>query len=409
VIRVLAAVVVLLTACTRPLEEGATDGVGPITFVDGYDTSADRQVVRAVEEWNARHRLLQEVTFKEMSPSTDIHRAQLMARAQDLAGVPDPSAYEAQCYDVMNMDSVWTAAFAAGGYLEPLDAHEFDVDLMLDGAVGAARYDDRLWAIPWRTDAGLLYYRKDVLEAEREQPPRTWRDLERLASTLGPKYGLAGYVGQFANHEGVVVNAMEAIWAHKGDPLHPDTPDAEAGVRALADGFEKGWIPREALEYREEESRQAFQSGKALFMRNWPYVQPRLNEPSKSEVVGKWEAIQLPGPSALGGWNLAVSRCSVHQQTAREFIRFLTGEDKQRELYRLAGYAPSLKALYREPGMVRLREAVATARTRPTSAYYDELTTVMREMLRHALANPDSVEVLMRALAERVREVEDGR
>jgi multiple sugar transport system substrate-binding protein len=322
--------------------------------------------------------------------------------------VPDPAAHEAQCYDVMNMDLVWTAAFAAGGYLAPLDADDFGVDAMLDEAVRTARYDNRLWAVPWRVDAGLLYYRKDVLEAEGEQPPHDWAGIERLASTLGPKYGLAGYVGQFANHEGVVVNAMEAIWAHEGDPLHPNTPDAEAGVRTLADGFEKGWIPQEALEYREEDSRKAFQNGKALFMRNWPYVQPWLNGPESSEVVGKWGAVQLPGPSALGGWNLAVSRCSAHQQTARDFIRFLTGANTQRELLREAGWAPSLKALYREPGLEVLGQAVATARARPTSAYYDELAGVMREFLRNALTNPDSVEALMRALADRVREVEDG-
>ncbi|MFD0207435.1 MULTISPECIES: extracellular solute-binding protein [Saccharothrix] len=405
----LAAVVLLLTACTSPVEDEATEGVGPITFVDGVDTSSDRQVERVVAEWNARHSLLQEVTFKEMSPATDIHRAQLMARSQDLAGVPDPSAHAAQCYDVMNMDVVWTAAFAAGGYLEPLDPAEFDVDSMHDEAVRTARYDGRLWAVPWRVDAGLLYYRADLLAAEDEQPPRTWPDLERLASELGPKYGIAGYVGQFANHEGVVVNAMEAIWAHNGDPLHPDTPDAEAGVRALADGFADGWIPQAAFEYREEESRRAFQDGNAVFMRNWPYVRPWLDRPESNVRGSKWGAVPLPGPSALGGWNLAVSRCSVHQQTAREFIRFLTGADTQLALFRLAGWAPSLKALYREPELELLGEAVLTARTRPTSAYYDELASVMRVLLRHALANPDSVETMMRTLADRVREAEDGR
>ena len=31
-------------------------------------------------------------------------------------------------------------------------------------------------------------------------------------------------------------------------------------------------IPKEAITFQEEQGRQAFQSGKLLFLRNWPYV-----------------------------------------------------------------------------------------------------------------------------------------
>ncbi|MGM1059294.1 extracellular solute-binding protein [Saccharothrix sp. Mg75] len=406
-IRSLVALVLLLTACTGPSGE-PRGGRGAITFVDGLDTSAGEQVTGLVAAWNAAHPL-EPVTFKEMAQSTDVHRAQLMARSQDLAGVRDPR-YDAQCYDVMNLDSVWTAAFGGSGYLEPLPADEFGADGMLEQALVSARGDgDRLWAVPWRVDAGLLYYRKDVLDREGEEPPRTWAELERLASELGPKHGLAGYVGQFAEYEGVTVNALEAVWAHGGDPLRPDGPGAKQGVDVLARGFAEGWIPREALDYREEASRVAFQSGRALFMRNWPYVRPRLDDGRDSAVVGKWEVTRLPGPSALGGWNLAVSRCSANQATARAFIRFLTGTPTQRMLYRAAGWAPSLEALYREEDTGLVAEAVRDARSRPTSARYDELTSVMRQRFRLALQNPTAVDSLLDGLAEEVRGVQEGR
>ncbi|MFT7837358.1 ABC transporter substrate-binding protein [Saccharothrix sp. BKS2] len=411
-IRLFAALVLLLTACTG-VSADTTDDEGAITFVDGLDTSSGRQVHRLVELWNEANPL-EEVTFVEMSHSTDVHRAQLMTRAQDLAG--ERGGYESRCYDVMNLDTVWTPAFAESGYLEPLPAAEFDADRMLPQAVGQLRVGpdgQRLWAVPWRVDAGFLFYRRDVLDAEGERPPRTWAELRRLAVEVAPRHDLVGYVGQFADYEGLVVNAMEAIWANGGDPLLPDRPEAKAGVEFLARGFEEGWIPREATGYREEDSREVFQAGKALFMRNWPYVRPRLEGPD-SAVAGRWGAVRLPGPSALGGWNLAVSRCSTNQRTAREFIRFLTREQTQRELFELAGWAPSRAGLYPGDGAARpweavLGESVRTALPRPTSAYYDELASVMRARLRLALAQPSSIDSLMDDLAEQVQEVRKGR
>ncbi|MFD7653324.1 extracellular solute-binding protein [Actinosynnema sp. NPDC059797] len=413
--RLLVALTLLLAACAgcSGVPADRADDEGPITFVDGLDTSAGRQVHRLVERWNAANPL-EPVKFVEMSNSTDIHRAQLMTRAQDLAGVRE--GYEDRCYDVMNLDTVWTPAFAESGHLVPLPADEFGADRMLPQAVDQlrVRHDEgRLWAVPWRVDAGFLFYRRDVLEAEGEDPPRTWAELRRLAVEVAPKHHLAGYVGQFADYEGLVVNAVEAIWANGGDPLHPDRPEAKAGVEFLARGFEQGWIPPEATDYREEESRKVFQAGKALFMRNWPYARPLLEEPG-SAVAGRWDVVALPGPSALGGWNLAVSRCSTHQRTAREFIRFLAREQTQRELFRDAGWAPSLAGPYPTggaalPGQSLLGEVVRTALPRPTSAYYDELTSVMRERLRLSLAEPSAIDGLMDDLAERVQEVREGR
>ncbi|GAA1301394.1 ABC transporter substrate-binding protein [Saccharothrix xinjiangensis] len=413
--RLFAALTLLLAACAgcSGVPDGPTDDEGPITFVDGRDTSSGRQVHRLVERWNDANPL-ETVKFLEMSNSTDIHRAQLMTRAQDLAGVRE--GYEDRCYDVMNLDTVWTSAFAESGHLVPLPAGEFGADRMLPQVVDQLRVghdEGRLWAVPWRVDAGFLFYRRDVLEAEGEDPPRTWAELRRLAVEVAPKHGLAGYVGQFADYEGLVVNAVEAIWANGGDPLRPDRSEAKAGVEFLARGFEQGWIPPEATDYREEESREVFQAGKALFMRNWPYVRPLLEGP-RSAVAGDWGVVALPGPSALGGWNLAVSRCSTHQRTAREFIRFLTREQTQGELFRDAGWAPSLAGLYPAGGAALpweslLGEAVRTALPRPTSAYYDELTSVMRERLRLSLAEPSAIDGLMDDLAERVQEVREGR
>ncbi|QFZ17369.1 extracellular solute-binding protein [Saccharothrix syringae] len=407
VVRVLVVLVIVLAACGRPPEVEGYQGRGPIAFADGLDTSAGGQIKELVKQWNAQHGDDEEVTFHEMPASTDAHRAQLTARAQDLAGV-DRAEHRARCYDVVTVDVVWTAAFAAAGYLEPVLEKEFPLGSLLPQLVDASRHDGRLWAVPWRADVGLLYYRRDVLEAAGRQPPRTWDELVELATTVAPRYGLAGYLGQFARYEGLTANVAEVVWAHRGDLLRPDEPGARAAVHRLASGFAEGWIPRAALDYQEVASRDAFRAGGALFLRHWPNALPQLNAPG-SPVAGRVDFVPLPGPGALGGWNLAVSRCSTHQKTAAEFINFLIGEQNQRALHRSAGFPPTWTALYRERGLERLRDVMTGARARPVSPYYDELTGIIQESLHDALEKPETVDAEVARLAEDLDDARKGR
>lgn len=411
----LAATVLLVTTGCTPPPPDPFDTRGPIIFVDGPDTSLDKQIAQLVDAWNAERGYSERVTFVEMPYVTDDYRAQLRTRAQDLANV-DPDDYPSQCYDVVTMDVIWTAEFAKAGYLVPLDPAEFDIDAMLSRPVEAATLDGELWGVPTRTDVGLLYYRKDLVEA-----PTTWDELIEAASEVGPEHGMDGYVGQFDRYEGLTVNAVEAIWANGGDVLSEegevivDAPEARAGVRMLADGFADGWIPREALRFAEEQSREAFQQGDALFLRNWPYVYSQLADPN-SPVAGKFDVAPLPGPGALGGWNLGISSCSTHRQTAREFIDFVASEENQRHLFEKAGFAPTIAELYddralraRFPYLDVLRDSVEHSRTRPSTPYYDEVSEAIQEYLTNALSNPVSADAMTTGLAERLTTVSSGR
>lgn len=414
--------VITAAGCSTPEVDEAGTSRGPITFVDGRDTTSGRRVEELVKRWNAARGYNERVTFVEMPTSTDEHRAQLVARAQDLAGVRDRPAFQSQCYDVMMLDVVWTAAFAEAGYLERLDPREFHTGRFLPQSLQAATFEDRLWAIPGRADAGLLYYRKDLLAAAGKSPPTTWPELIDLAKTVAPRYGVDGYVSQFRRYEGLTANAMEAVWAHGGDALPEGGPEAainapaaRAGIGMLATGFADGWIPKAARDFDEEGSRQAFQDGKALFLRNWAYAYARLAA-ADSSVADKFGVTSLPGSSALGGWNLAVSRCSAHQQTAREFIAFYTGDENQRELFLHAGMAPTVRALYGDPDLRArlpyldvLGASVKAARNRPASAHYDQLSSVMQEYLHSALDSPTRTAAVLDRLAEEMAAAVKGR
>ncbi len=378
---VLAAAVVLgAAACTRSSEQGPVGvfrGTGDITFACGKDVSQGAQLRRLVARWNHDHPD-QRVDFQELPNSVDQQRAQLVAVAQDHR---DPS------YDVVCLDVIWTAEFAHGGYIVPLDPAEFPLDRFVRLPLDSARYDGKLWALPLNTNAGLLYYRKDLLAAAALQPPTTWAELARDARLLSRHDHIGGYAGQFLEYEGLTVNVMEAIWAHGGEALADDgtrvvidSPASEQALGALAAGFRDGWVPGEAITYTEEQGRMAFQAGRLAFLRNWPYAYNLLQDEG-SPVRDRFGLAPLPGPSALGGQNLAVTATARNRRTALELMKFLTSEESQRVLFVQGGFPSVLTSVYSDPSIVtrypyaaKLLYAIEHARTRPVSPYYDQVS-----------------------------------
>jgi multiple sugar transport system substrate-binding protein len=362
---------------------GNPDGTGPITLATGRDTTGYLRAVLA--DWN------------RTSPDRSVELVELPAAADEvhaqLAGELGRGGHR---FDVLNLDVVWTAEFAAKRWIAPLDEKQFPLEHFLPPVLSAGRYAGGLYAVPYVTNAAMLYYRSDILAAAGRRPPTTWAELEQLASTVAQASKIAGYAGQLSPYEGLSVNALEAVRSAGGDLLDPsgkvvvDSPYARAGLDFLAGGLRHGWIPQEALEYQEEESRQAFQSGRLLFLRNWPYVYPQAQEPG-SAVAGRFGVVPLPGPrgpgsGVLGGSGLAVSRFSQHQRTARELIAYLTGRHVQRRVLAEGLLPPVWADLYTDPELVDrfpylpvLRRAILAAGARPRIPQYQQLSLAFSE------------------------------
>ncbi|MFE0581955.1 ABC transporter substrate-binding protein [Streptomyces sp. NPDC058874] len=386
----------------------ASDARGPLTLVTAGDLTDYLGPV--LDDWNAS-RPGERVTLVELPDSADETRAQMIS---ELRSGRDR-------FDVLNIDVAWTSEFAAAGWISPLDRDRFPLDAFLRPVVDTATFDGRLYAVPYVTNAGLLYYRKDILDLAGEKPPRTWSELARQARTLAPLHGLDGYAGQFLPYEGLTVNVTEAVHSAGGAILRDegarvavDSDGARAGLRFLADGVREGWISREALGYKEEESRKAFQDGRLLFLRNWPYVYADASA-AGSEVAGRFGAVPLPGAdgpgtSVLGGSNLAVSTHARHPASAADLISYLTSERVQRRVLTEGALPPVRAALYEDPALVRaypylptLRQSVLSAAPRPKSPRYDQVSLAVQAVGQDVLAlrqTPDeAVERLARELA----------
>ncbi|HVT70697.1 MAG TPA: ABC transporter substrate-binding protein [Trebonia sp.] len=390
----------------------SANGIGPITFAVGGDYASTFSTL--IGPWNKTHPG-QRVTLMVLPEAENGQLAQLTANLQ--AGSP--------VYDVIAMDVIWTARFASAGWIIPLEARMFPLGDFLRPAVDTAMYNGHLWAVPYYSNAEVLYYRKDILDEAGKQPPSTWAQLEEEAKTVAPRYGMAGYAGQLAPYEGLTVNFADAVQSAGGSLLSPggttvtvDSPQAEAGLDFLVDGLRQGWITKASTSYEEESSWDDFESGKLLFLNNGPFVYSLASQPgAANKVYGKVGVAPLPGldgpgSSSLGGANLAVSAFSRHQATALAFIQYLTSLPEERQLLVDSGFPPVWTSLYSDPAMVRqfpdlpvVRQAILSARPRPAIIDYDQASLAISSAVYQALTFKETPQQALQEMAGQLTQI----
>jgi multiple sugar transport system substrate-binding protein len=328
--------------------------------------------------------------------------------------------------DVFFMDVIWPGEFASAGWALPLDRFFSSTEQgkFLEPPIIANRYRGQIYGIPLFIDAGLLYYRRDLLEKYRLAPPRDWPELvEQAKSILAAEQDphLVGYSGQFKQYEGLVCNMMEYIlgnggglWDERRHLSALQQSRAKEAVRFVRDHIIGEISQRGVLAYEEPESVAVFAQGRAIFHRNWPYAWRVANDPQQSRVVGKVGMMPLPafpggrGASTLGGWQIGVSRFSKNPEVAWRFAAFMTSQEMQKRIALSTGRAPTRKALYTDaellakiPWLDSLLATFTQAVPRPTTPVYAPLSNIMQRYFSAALALPDSKIDQRAALAAR--------
>ncbi|ONI80458.1 ABC transporter substrate-binding protein [Saccharothrix sp. ALI-22-I] len=411
-------VAVLLASCgsggndTGEQTGGALEGRGEITFATGKDTSNNMQ--KLVDEWNASHPN-EQVRIIELPESADAQRQQMVQNAQ----------VKSDAYTILNLDVVWTAEFAANRWVVELPTDQLGLDKFLEPAVKTAQYRDKLYAVPVYSDGGLLYYRKDLLDAAGVKPPKTWAELIAACQAVKPAQPAIGcYAGQFEKYEGLTVNFDEAVHSAGGDVVDAsgkpvvDSPEAKAGLDALVTAFQQGVIPQKAITYKEEEGRRAFQAGELVFHRQWPYQWNLAGKTDgSSQVAGKFDVAPLPGidgpgSSTLGGHNFAISAFGKNKATAVDFIKFFSGEAAQRSNLLATSQAPTLASLYDDAELIKqfpylpmLKASILSAKPRPQAVKYGDVTQAIQEAAYAALTGEKTSEVALKELQAKLQEL----
>lgn len=373
---------------------GGTDSTtGPtvLVFKHGKMGAEGRIMSGLLHEFERQHPGV--IVREEVLPSSSDQQHQFYAITLDSGHVP---------FDVMAIDTIWMQEFARAGWVIPLDEilPPREREHYFPNAVEAATFDGRVYGVPWYVDAGVLYYRRDLLDRYGLPPPATWEELVRTARTVveqeqNPR--LTGFVWQGKQYEGLVCNALEMIWAHGGDLLDGPSDPTAAALAFMRGLVEDGISPRLVVTADEEMSRHFFAAGRAVFMRNWPYAYP-LYQAEGSPLRGKVGLGPLPSASGqaaasvLGGWVLAVPRVAAHPEQAKQLIQFLTAKASQRRLTIAIGYNPSRLDLFQDetllaayPWLAELYPILRDAKPRPITPYYLMLSQLWQPELSAAL------------------------
>ncbi|MFC4052546.1 extracellular solute-binding protein [Actinomadura syzygii] len=396
---------------------GCGEHNGLVIGVDS-DVSLGFQRRGLLKLWNQWHG--SKVTLMEVGLKVDQQRSQLAAAAQARSCL----------YDVLILDTPGTAEFAEGGHLEPIKSTWMeDPDDFFDPPRESGKWQGKQYAVPWTTDAGLLY-----VKGKGKAVPGSWEALVN-----------AGYATQLVDYEGLTVNALDAVWNRNEQQRRPpvlmgtDTKvtvdDAREsilpGLRDLKAGLEHqraragaGGMAKDPRTSDELDSIEMFaQAPDGTVMRNWPFVFRSLF--ADPRVRDRFEVSRLPAPglSVLGGQNLAVSAYSRHKEEAGELVYFLTGKTSENRLFVCGGYPPTRKSALndnpcqeqgarlepeeqptperRNKFIVELKAAMEKAHPRPITPHYSQFSETFRGCADAVLdSGPDAPEPSPEKLAE---------
>lgn len=331
--------------------------------------------------------------------------------------------------DVIAGDISWPAQFAANGWLVDLSSR-FTPQLrapFLPATITANTYQDGIYGVPFYTDAGFLYYRKDLLEkAGYSQAPETWDELQAMAHKVMTDSKIAnGFVFQGAQYEGGTLNGMEYIRSSGGDVLDGDkvviaSPAAVKGLEIQRKLVTGAVSPAAVAEYKEDESGGAFLGGRSVFLRSWGYLYGLVSDKSQSKLDPAQVGVAavpradtaIEPVNVGGGWNLYLNGQSKKQDAAWELMKFIAAAPQQKVWATKGGLLPTLSALYTDPELVKALPVVAAGKTitaqtttPPVSRYYADMSLAMARHFNASLRGAESPQQAADTLEEQLTKI----
>ena len=345
--------------------------------------------------------------FNKANPNANVKLLELPEDAgeQRRLQIQRLRAKSTEC-DVLGMDVIWTAEYAAQGWLKDVsDYISKNGDKFVKSTVDTTSFEGKNWGVPFNSNAGFIYYRTDQVDSV----PKDWESLYQEAAKGN------GVVYQGFRYEGLTVNFLELLYSKGGSVVSDDGKTATADsqevkdvLKFMADGIKSGAVPKAVTTYKEEESRRAFESGNATFMRNWPYAYA-LGKDSK--IADKFDIATFhgfagqQGAGVLGGYNLGISAYSKNPEGSLAFIEFATQPDQQKIMATEASLPPTVSATYDDPAVKKampfaaeLKTAIEQAKPRPVSPVYPQISEAIFNNVYDALqgnTSPDEAATKM--------------
>lgn len=320
--------------------------------------------------------------------------------------------------DVLNLDVVRPAQYAAAGWTAPLNAElgakpAAYLGKYLPAYSGADMVKGKVLALPAFADAMFLYYRKDLLKKYGLKPPKTWAELVKEARTIqkGEGGGIQGLSYQGAPIEGTVCTFLLPYWSMGKQIVNSEgklTFDSAAAVKSLKlwKGFVKdGVSPKNIAQITTDDTRKDFQDGHAVFAINWDYAWALFEHEADSKVKGEVGVARIPAvaggqeATCLGGWQWAVSAYSGHKKLAAELVKFLSSPKVSEYLAIHGSLLPVYGDLYKKPSVIKAvpwaeqaLPVITAAKSRPVTPVYPQVSEIIRTSVNAVLAGTMSAD-----------------
>ena len=176
-----------------------------------------------------------------------------------------------------------------------------------------------------------------------------------------------------------------------------------------------GVMPSNIGEIPTDRIRIDMQSGNLIFAQSWGYVWNRLENDADSAVKGKIGVAVLPhskgGKSAtcIGGWQLAVSAFSKNKAEAVKFVRYLSSPEVSKMQAIMASHLPVFTEVYKDPEVLKANPwfqfaapIVATAKARPVTPRYQEVSDAIRSNMNAYLSGTKTTDVALADMQKRL-------
>ena len=330
--------------------------------------------------------------------------------------------------DVVLIDVIRPAQWAAAQWAEPLDSYlGADKDAVMAKYLPAYReantVNGKVISLPYFADAQFLYYRKDLLEKAGVQPPKTWDELKSAAQKAAQAAGnpnVRGFETAGAPIEGTVCTYLVPLWGTGGDlmqggKVNLDTPAAKKPFELWGEMKQANVIPPNQAEIVTDRIRQNFQAGNSVFAMTWGYVWNRTQQDPDSQVKDKVGVVPLPGFTAdkpatcIGGWQLAVTSFSKNKAEAVKLVRYLSSPEVSKQQAILASHLPVFPEVYTDPDVLKANPwfkdalpVVQTARARPVTPRYNEVSEVIRTNMNAFLAGTKTADAALSDMKNRL-------
>jgi len=306
--------------------------------------------------------------------------------------------------DLFDADITWPAILVNQNLVAPLNNYitTAESDLWIDSAVSANTINNNIYGVPYRLDAGMLYYRKDLLSKYNFSVPRTWDELINISKYIMKKEpNMYGYAGSWKAFEGLTCNLLEFLWSFDGrlfskkNELILSSSNNLKAITTMVNFRNKHHItPKDILNYSSGDARELFNSGHLVFLRDWSSEWSKSQDPNTSQVINKIDIANIPNaiynkttPSVIGGWQIMVSNYSNHKKEAALFAKYRASEYPQILSAKNLSHLPTLKSLYKNesvlkelPFLKKIKNIISNTKYRPIHPNYHEISKLLQTM-----------------------------